>query len=48
MSIWQTKKWQEMLQKSGQVSGFFDISPPSNSPLAGGESILVEKRKVSM
>lgn len=48
MSIWQTKKWQEMLKKSGQVSEFFEISPPSNSPLAGGESIFIEKRKVSM
>ena len=37
MSIWQTKKWQEMLKKSGQVSEFFEI-----------DSILVEKRKVSM
>ena len=47
MSIWQTKSWQEMLKKSGQVSESFDI-PPSNSPLTGGESIFVEKRKVAM
>ena len=37
MSIWQTKKWQEMLKKSGQVSEFFEI-----------EDVFVEKRKVSM
>ncbi len=37
MSIWQTKSWQEMLKKSGQVSEFFEIN-----------WIFIEKRKVSM
>ena len=37
MSIWQTKKWQEMLKNSGQVSEFFEV-----------DWIFVEKRKVSM
>lgn len=37
MSIWQTKKWQEMLKHSGQVSEFFEV-----------EKIFIEKRKISM
>ena len=37
MSIWQTKKWQEMLKKSGQVSEFFEV-----------DKLFIEKRKVSM
>jgi lipid II:glycine glycyltransferase (peptidoglycan interpeptide bridge formation enzyme) len=37
MSIWQTKSWQEMLKKSGQVSEFFDV-----------EWVFVEKRKVAL
>ncbi len=37
MSIWQTKKWQEMLQKSEQVSDFFEVN-----------NIFIEKRKVAL
>ncbi len=37
MSIWQTKSWQEMLKKSGQVSSFFEVW-----------EIFVEKRKLSL
>ncbi|MDR3150719.1 MAG: hypothetical protein LBU14_03835 [Candidatus Peribacteria bacterium] len=36
MSIWQTKKWQEMLLKSHQTKKYFDV-----------DGIFVEKRKVS-
>lgn len=36
MSIWQTKKWQEMLKESVQVSDFFEV-----------EWIYIEKRKVA-
>lgn len=36
MSIWQTKSWQKMLKKSGQVSDFFDVN-----------WIFVEKRQVA-
>ena len=37
MSIWQTKKWQEMLKKSEQVSEFFEIN-----------NIFIEKRNVAL
>ena len=37
MSIWQTKKWQEMLKKSAQVLDFFEI-----------ENIFVEKRSIGL
>jgi len=37
MSIWQTKSWQEMLKKSGQVSEFFNIN-----------NIFIEKRQVAL
>jgi len=36
MTIWQTKKWQDMLKKSGQVSEFFEI-----------DSVFVEKRQIA-
>lgn len=36
MTIWQTKKWQQMLKKSGQVSEFFEI-----------DSVFVEKRQIA-
>jgi hypothetical protein len=35
MTIWQTKSWQEMLQKSGQVSDFFEV-----------DGIFIEKRSI--
>jgi hypothetical protein len=35
MSIWQTKSWQNMLKKSGQVSDYFEV-----------ENIFVEKRSI--
>ncbi len=35
MSIWQTKKWQEMLKESGQVSEFFEV-----------DNIFIEKRVI--
>jgi len=37
MSIWQTKSWQEMLKKSGQVSDYFEIN-----------DVFIEKRKVAL
>ena len=37
MSIWQTKSWQKMLKKSGQVSEFFELN-----------NIFIEKRKVAL
>ena len=37
MSVWQTRNWQEMLKKSGQVSDFFEIG-----------NIFIEKRKVAI
>lgn len=37
MSIWQTKHWQEMLQKSLQTETFFEI-----------DGVFIEKRKVSL
>ena len=37
MSIWQSKSWQEMLKKSEQVLGFFEVN-----------SIFIEKRKIAM
>jgi len=49
MSIWQTKSWQKMLKKSGQVSDYFEI--PYNLPFSkgvpeGGGIIFVEKRSI--
>jgi hypothetical protein len=37
MSIWQTKSWQQMLKKSGQVSDFFEL-----------EDIFIEKRSIGL
>jgi hypothetical protein len=37
MSIWQTKSWQEMLQKSHQTEKYFEI-----------DEVFVEKRKVGL
>jgi hypothetical protein len=35
MSIWQTKSWQKMLEKSGQVSEFFEVG-----------NLFIEKRSL--
>jgi len=35
MSIWQTKSWQQMLKKSGQVSDYFEV-----------DGIFIEKRSI--
>jgi hypothetical protein len=35
MSIWQTKSWQNMLKKSGQVSDFFEM-----------DGVFIEKRSI--
>jgi len=35
MSIWQTKTWQEMLKKSGQVSDYFEVN-----------NLFIEKRSI--
>jgi hypothetical protein len=37
MSLWQTKSWQEMLQKSHQTETYFEVS-----------GIFIEKRKVAL
>jgi len=37
MSLWQTKIWQQMLKKSGQISEFFEV-----------ENIFVEKRSIGL
>jgi hypothetical protein len=37
MTIWQTKSWQQMLKKSGQVSDFFEI-----------DNIFIEKRSIGL
>ncbi len=50
MSIWQTKSWQNMLKKSGQVSDYFEVpynfSLESKGVPEGGEIIYIEKRSI--
>ncbi len=49
MSIWQTKTWQQMLKKSGQVSDFFEIPLISSSIKGELEgSLYVEKRSIGL
>ncbi len=46
MSIWQTKSWQEMLKKSGQVSDYFEISLSKFFPQREKDFLYVEKRSL--
>jgi len=47
--IWQTKTWQQMLKKSGQVSDFFEVALSSSSTKEELEGALyVEKRSIGL
>jgi len=46
MSIWQTKSWQEMLKKSGQVSDYFEIPLSKSFPQREKDFLYVEKRSI--
>jgi len=48
MSIWQTKKWQEMLKKSGQISDFFEIPLSKSFPKKEKDFLYVEKRSIGL
>ena len=46
MSIWQTKTWQEMLKKSGQVSDYFEVPLSKSFPQSEKDFLYVEKRSI--
>jgi len=46
MSIWQTKSWQQMLKKSGQVSDYFEVPLSKSFPQGEKDFLFVEKRSI--